>query len=128
MGVSRTAAGSRWRGAAACQRRAAGRRPRARAAPCHARLLQFPSVHFYGGRLRDAAAIAARPPAPYYDHPLMKPYVVFDVARGRERRREGGGSLSNRVREGLVAEAGREGGVAWWCHDCRRALQPPLQT
>lgn len=58
---------------------------------------QFPSAHFYGGRLRDADSIRDMPPAPFYTHPLMKPYVLFDVARGQERRREGGGSLSNRV-------------------------------
>jgi len=28
----------------------------------------------------------------------MQPYVFFDVAKGREKRREGGGSVSNRVR------------------------------
>lgn len=32
----------------------------------------------------------------------MKPYVFFDVAKGREQRREGGGSLSNRE-EALLA-------------------------
>lgn len=34
--------------------------------------LQFPSAHFYSGRLRDAESITAMPPAPFYSHPLMK--------------------------------------------------------
>ncbi|EFN53619.1 expressed protein [Chlorella variabilis] len=62
----------------------------------------FPSAHFYGGRLRDAESIRDMPPAPFYAHPLMKPYVFFDVAKGKELRREGGGSLSNRA-EALLA-------------------------
>lgn len=63
---------------------------------------QFPSAHFYEGRLRDSDSVRDMPPAPFYAHPLMKPYVFFDVAKGKEQRREGGGSLSNRVREGVV--------------------------
>ena len=87
--------------------------------------MQFPSQHFYEGRLQDAPAIALRPPAPYYDHPLLKPYVFFDVAKGRERRREGGGSLSNRVRVSLPvagwgrAAAERRGRGTWYvCAPC----------
>lgn len=39
---------------------------------CTAAAPQFPSAHFYGGRLRDAESITAMPPAPFYTHPLMK--------------------------------------------------------
>jgi hypothetical protein len=47
----------------------------------------------------------------------MKPYVFFDVAKGKEQRREGGGSLSNRVREGVVrgVVVGVEGSVPAVC-------------
>ncbi|KAL4419979.1 hypothetical protein ABPG75_007077 [Micractinium tetrahymenae] len=69
----------------------------------HPAIRQFPSAHFYGGRLRDADSIRDMPPAPFYAHPLMKPYVLFDVAKGQERRREGGGSLSNREEAVLAA-------------------------
>lgn len=41
----------------------------------------------------------------FYEHPVLKPYVFFDVAHGQERRREGGGSVSNQV--GLQGLAGR---------------------
>jgi hypothetical protein len=58
------------------------------------------------------------PRAPFYDHPLLKAYVLFDVSKGREQRREGGGSLSNRVR---VVKGGVGGSHAkgrrwrgWW--------------
>ncbi|PSC75196.1 Helicase sen1 [Micractinium conductrix] len=68
----------------------------------HPAIRQFPSAHFYQGRLRDADSIQDMPPAPFYGHPLMKPYVFFDVSKGQEQRREGGGSLSNRA-EALLA-------------------------
>jgi hypothetical protein len=92
---------------------------------------QFPSHHFYGGRLRDADAIRDTPPALFYEHPLMKPYVFFDVAKGQERRREGGGSLSNRV-----GGAGRRLGKRWvasrtlgrrrWCSSAPLVSFPPF--
>ena len=34
--------------------------------------------------MQDGANIAARPPMPFYGEPLFKPYVVFDVAAGRD--------------------------------------------
>jgi len=43
--------------------------------------LQFPSAHFYGGRLRDAESITAMPPAPFYTHPLMKASLVAGRCR-----------------------------------------------
>lgn len=59
---------------------------------------EFPSRHFYAGRLVDGASVLAAPQPPFYAHPLLKPYVVFDVASGREQRHRGGGSLRNQVR------------------------------
>jgi len=32
---------------------------------------------------------------PYYDHGLLKPYVIFDVAAGRDAQQGGGGSRFN---------------------------------
>ena len=58
---------------------------------------EFPSRHFYAGRLVDGDSVLAAPPPPFYEHPLLKPYVVFDVASGREQRHRGGGSLRNQV-------------------------------
>ncbi len=38
------------------------------------------------------------PPEPFYEAPLLKPYVFFDVAAGREQRGAGGSkSKANRV-------------------------------
>ena len=42
------------------------------------------------------ASVTRRPPALFYEEGLLKPYVVFDVASGREQRR-GGGSVTNPV-------------------------------
>ena len=58
---------------------------------------EFPSRHFYAGRLVDGDSVLAAPQPPFYAHPLLKPYVVFDVASGREQRHRGGGSLRNQV-------------------------------
>ena len=46
--------------------------------------------------VRSRASVTRRPPALFYEEGLLKPYVVFDVASGREQRR-GGGSLTNLV-------------------------------
>lgn len=48
----------------------------------HPSIREFPSMHFYNNRLQDAACIASMPEADFYSHPLLKPYIVFDVARG----------------------------------------------
>lgn len=39
----------------------------------------------------------AKPPV-FYEHPLLKPYVIFDVSHGREQRGvSNGGSLRNQA-------------------------------
>jgi hypothetical protein len=35
----------------------------------HPQIRAFPSSYFYGGRLVDAPAVLARPPAPFYNDP-----------------------------------------------------------
>ena len=61
----------------------------------HPEIRSFPSRHFYQGLLQDASSVTNLPPEPYHAHPFLRPYLVFDVAKGKESRRAGGGSLSN---------------------------------
>lgn len=53
--------------------------------------------YFYGGRLQDGASVVALPAEVFYEASLLKPYVVFDVARGVEARRGASTSLTNQV-------------------------------
>ncbi|GAX75224.1 hypothetical protein CEUSTIGMA_g2668.t1 [Chlamydomonas eustigma] len=52
----------------------------------HPEIRSFPSSFFYEGRLQDGRSVLETPPAAFYDAEvgLLKPYVVFDVERGRE--------------------------------------------
>lgn len=63
----------------------------------HPLIRQFPSQHFYQGRLQDADSIRDQPPEAFYQHSVLKPYMFFDISHGQEERRAGGGSLSNRA-------------------------------
>ena len=69
----------------------------------HPDIRSFPSRHFYENRLEDAASVTALPPEPYYSQPHCGPYHIFDVARGKEQRKQGGGSLSNAAEAELAA-------------------------
>jgi senataxin len=70
----------------------------------HPEIRSFPSRHFYENKLEDAPSVVELPPEVYHSHTLFKPYAVFDVARGREQRRQGaGGSLSNAAEAELAA-------------------------
>lgn len=53
--------------------------------------------HTASVRVRRESVLTALPPA-FYSHALLKPYVFFDVASGREQRQAGGGSLRNQAR------------------------------
>lgn len=65
----------------------------------HPSIRAFPSKHFYDNQLEDASSVIELPDEPYYSNPLMKPYILFDVARGKEQKSTaGGGSLGNEVR------------------------------
>ena len=80
----------------------------------HPAIRQFPSAYFYANRLEDADSVRRAPDEPYYGHALMKPYVVFDVARGVEQRAQAAtGSLSNLVG---CCEIGRASWRARVCH------------
>lgn len=48
----------------------------------HPAIRQFPSTHFYNGALCDAPPVASMPDADFYTHPLLKPYIFFDVSKG----------------------------------------------
>ncbi len=52
----------------------------------HPEIRTFPSAYFYQGRLADGESVLreADQPPPYYYTDLLKPYVVYDVAGGRE--------------------------------------------
>jgi len=70
----------------------------------HPEIRSFPSRHFYENKLEDAPSVVELPPEVYHSHALFKPYAVFDVARGKEQRRQGpGGSLSNAAEAELAA-------------------------
>lgn len=54
--------------------------------------------YFYEDALQDAPEVLNTPPEPFYEAPLLKPYVFFDVAGGREARGGAGSkSKTNRV-------------------------------
>jgi len=58
----------------------------------HPQIRSFPSRAFYDGALEDSESVRARPAEPWHAHDFLKPYLFFDVARGREKRgRSGGG-------------------------------------
>ncbi|KAL4543318.1 hypothetical protein Ndes2526B_g05382 [Nannochloris sp. 'desiccata'] len=70
----------------------------------HPEIRSFPSRHFYENKLEDAPSVIELPPEAYHSNALFKPYAVFDVARGKEQRRQGaGGSLSNVAEAELAA-------------------------
>lgn len=69
----------------------------------HPEIRSFPSRHFYENKLEDAKAVTDLPPEPYHAHKLLKPYLLYDVSRGKEQRRDGGGSLSNAAEAELAA-------------------------
>ena len=51
------------------------------------------------GKAHTCGLYAPLPSAPCSLPASPQPYVFFDVSKGQEQRREGGGSLSNRVRQ-----------------------------
>ncbi|KAH6759013.1 P-loop containing nucleoside triphosphate hydrolases superfamily protein [Perilla frutescens var. frutescens] len=61
----------------------------------HPHIRDFPSRHFYQGRLTDSESVANLPDEIYYKDPLLRPYVFFDIAFGRESHRGGSVSYQN---------------------------------
>ena len=60
----------------------------------HPEIRQFPSQYFYNGRLQDCVGILSSTQEPFHVDPLLKPYLFFDVADGKEQHRNRG-SLQN---------------------------------
>ncbi|KAH6827842.1 P-loop containing nucleoside triphosphate hydrolases superfamily protein [Perilla frutescens var. hirtella] len=61
----------------------------------HPHIRDFPSRHFYQGRLTDSESVANLPDEIYYKDTLLRPYIFFDIAFGRESHRGGSVSYQN---------------------------------
>ncbi|KAL5777141.1 hypothetical protein ACOSP7_010067 [Xanthoceras sorbifolium] len=61
----------------------------------HPHIRDFPSRHFYQGRLTDSESVANLPDEVYYKDPLLRPYVFYDLIHGRESHRGGSVSYQN---------------------------------
>ncbi|KAI3996388.1 hypothetical protein MKX01_026856 [Papaver californicum] len=61
----------------------------------HPQIRDFPSRHFYQGRLTDSESVANLPDEVYYKDPLLRPYVFYDITHGRESHRGGSVSYQN---------------------------------
>ncbi|XP_021745874.1 probable helicase DDB_G0274399 [Chenopodium quinoa] len=61
----------------------------------HPQIRDFPSRYFYQGRLTDSESVASLPDEKYYQDPLLRPYVFFDITHGRESHRGGSVSYQN---------------------------------
>lgn len=54
----------------------------------HPQIRDFPSRHFYQGRLTDSESVANKAEELYYKDPLLRPYVFYDITHGRESHRD----------------------------------------
>ncbi|XP_076935524.1 putative helicase MAGATAMA 3 [Bidens hawaiensis] len=61
----------------------------------HPQIRDFPSRHFYQGRLTDSETVTNLPDELYYKDPLLRPYVFYDITHGRESHRGGSVSYQN---------------------------------
>ncbi|GMH19011.1 hypothetical protein Nepgr_020852 [Nepenthes gracilis] len=61
----------------------------------HPQIRDFPSRYFYQGRLTDSDSVANLPEEKYYQDPLLRPYIFYDVMHGRESHRGGSVSYQN---------------------------------
>ncbi|XP_039056144.1 DNA-binding protein SMUBP-2-like [Hibiscus syriacus] len=61
----------------------------------HPQIRDFPSRYFYQGRLIDSGSVVSLPDEVYYKDPLLKPYLFYDITRGRESHRGGPVSYQN---------------------------------
>lgn len=61
----------------------------------HPQIRDFPSRYFYQGRLTDSESVASLPDERYYQDPLLRPYLFFDITHGRESHRGGSVSYQN---------------------------------
>ncbi|KAI7727640.1 hypothetical protein M8C21_003431 [Ambrosia artemisiifolia] len=61
----------------------------------HPQIRDFPSRHFYQGRLTDSESVTNLPDELYYKDSLLRPYIFYDVIHGRESHRGGSVSYQN---------------------------------
>ncbi|XP_057794535.1 helicase sen1-like [Salvia miltiorrhiza] len=61
----------------------------------HPHIRDFPSRHFYQGRLTDSESVVNLPDEKYYKDPLLRPYIFFDISYGRESHRGSSVSYQN---------------------------------
>ncbi|KAF8411492.1 hypothetical protein HHK36_004044 [Tetracentron sinense] len=61
----------------------------------HPQIRDFPSRHFYEGRLMDSQSVTGLPDEIYYKDPLLRPYLFYDITHGRESHRGGSVSYQN---------------------------------
>ncbi|GAB2263542.1 hypothetical protein Droror1_Dr00025676 [Drosera rotundifolia] len=61
----------------------------------HPQIRDFPSRHFYQGRLTDSESVTNCPDEKYYQDPLLRPYIFYDILHGRESHRVGSVSYQN---------------------------------
>ncbi|KAD4386198.1 hypothetical protein E3N88_26367 [Mikania micrantha] len=61
----------------------------------HPQIRDFPSRHFYQGRLTDSESVTNLPDEFYYKDPLLRPYIFYDITHGRESHRGGSVSYQN---------------------------------
>ena len=61
----------------------------------HPQIRDFPSRYFYQGRLTDSESVVSLPDERYYQDPLLRPYLFFDITHGRESHRGGSVSYQN---------------------------------
>lgn len=71
----------------------------------HPEICQFPSLHFYEGKLLNGHD-AAKKSAPFHKSMFLGPYVFIDVTDGHEQRGTGLGglSISNKAEADVVIE------------------------
>ncbi|KAL9245043.1 hypothetical protein vseg_018742 [Gypsophila vaccaria] len=61
----------------------------------HPQIRDFPSRYFYQGRLTDSESVVGLPDERYYQDPLLRPYLFYDITHGRESHRGGSVSYQN---------------------------------
>ncbi|KAJ7959043.1 p-loop containing nucleoside triphosphate hydrolase superfamily protein [Quillaja saponaria] len=61
----------------------------------HPQIRDFPSRHFYQGRLTDSESVSNLPDEVYHKDPLLRPYTFYDITHGRESHRGGSVSYQN---------------------------------
>ncbi|KAJ6854345.1 putative ATP-dependent helicase-like [Iris pallida] len=61
----------------------------------HPKIREFPSRHFYQGRLTDSESVVNIADELYYKDPLLQPYVFYDIMHGRESHRGASASYQN---------------------------------